>query len=325
MDGNTNELHVIFGSGPVGAGVMRALLRRGKRIRMINRSGAPSLATGLVQGVEFIRADAYDPSAARAAVAGASHIYQCAQPEYHEWEAKFPPLQESILNAAAAVDAKLILMENLYMYGDPQGAPLVETMPYRPQTRKGKVRAQMADAWQAAHAQGKVRATSGRASDFYGPAYMIMGDQVFYPALAGKRASAIGSLDMPHTFSYTEDVGAALAVLGEHDSALGQAWHLPSPPPITQRELLTTIFEAAGQTPRLGTVSPLMMRLAGLFMPGAREMVEMMYEFTAPFVLDSRKFTTTFGMEATPYREAVQQTVEWFRAHPKVDSQRRAA
>ncbi|MCC6614303.1 MAG: NAD-dependent epimerase/dehydratase family protein [Anaerolineae bacterium] len=325
MNQNSNELHVIFGTGPVGAAVMRALQRRGKRIRMISRGGAPSLATGPVQGVEFARADAYDASSAQVAVAGATHVYQCAQPEYHEWEAKFPPLQASILNAAAAVDAKLILMENLYMYGDVQGAPIVETMPYRPQTHKGKVRAQLAEAWQAAHAQGKVRAVSGRASDFYGPAYLIMGNQIFYPAIEGKRASAIGSLDQPHTFSYTEDVGEALAILGEHDSALGQAWHIPSPRPITQRELLTMVFEAAGQTPKLGAVSPLMMRLAGMFVPGAREMVEMMYEFTGPFTLDSRKFTAAFGMKATPYRDSVGQTVEWFRAHPKSAAQGRAA
>lgn len=317
MDNQTNELHVIFGTGPVGAAVMRALLKRGKRVRMVNRSGKPSLATGNAPGVEFVRADAYDPASTQAVVARATHVYQCAQPEYHEWEAKFPPLQASILNAAAAANAKLILMENLYMYGDPQGAPVVETLPYRPHTRKGKVRAQMAEAWQEAHAQGKLRAASGRASDFYGPAYMIMGEQVFYPVLAGKRASAIGSLDLPHTFSYTEDVGAALVILGERDEALGQAWHIPSPEAITQRELLTMIYDIAGQTPKLGVVSPFMMRVGGLFVPGAREMVEMMYEFTQPFVLDSHRFTQTFGMAATPYREALEQTVAWFRAHPQ--------
>ena len=317
MNQNTNELHVIFGTGPVGAGAMRALLKRGKRVRMINRSGRPSLATGDAPGVEFVRADAYDLASARAAMAKATHVYQCAQPEYHEWEAKFPPLQASILNAAATANAKLILMENLYMYGDPQGAPIVETMPYRPHTRKGKVRAQMAEAWQEAHAQGKLRAVSGRASDFYGPAYMIMGEQVFYPVLAGKRASAIGSLDFPHSFSYTEDVGEALVILGERDEALGQAWHIPSPEAITQRELLTMIYEIAGQTPKLGVVSPFMMRVGGLFVPGARETVEMMYEFTQPFVLDSRRFTQAFGMAATPYREALESTIAWFRAHPQ--------
>ncbi len=317
MDNQTNELHVVFGTGPVGAGVMRALLKRGKRVRMVNRSGRPSLATGDVPGVEFVRADAYDPASAQAAVADATHVYQCAQPEYHEWEAKFPPLQASILNAAAAANAKLILMENLYMYGDPQGAPIAEDLPYRPHTRKGKVRAQMAEAWQEAHAQGKLRAASGRASDFYGPAYMIMGEQVFYPVLAGKRASAIGSLDLPHTFSYTEDVGEALVILGEHDEALGQAWHIPSPEAITQRELLTMIYEIAGQTPKLGVVSPFMMRVGGLFVHGAREMVEMLYEFTQPFVLDSRRFTQAFDMTATPYREALAQTIGWFREHPQ--------
>ena len=31
--------HVIFGTGPLGTAVMRELVRRGKRVRMVNRSG----------------------------------------------------------------------------------------------------------------------------------------------------------------------------------------------------------------------------------------------------------------------------------------------
>ena len=43
-----------------------------------------------------------------------------------------------------------------------------------------------------------------------------------------------------------------------------------------------------------------MMSMAGLFIPGARETVEMMYEFEKPFVVDSSKFERAFGVVATP-------------------------
>jgi NADPH-dependent 2,4-dienoyl-CoA reductase/sulfur reductase-like enzyme len=33
-----SELHVVFGTGPLGLAVMRELRRRGKLVRMINRS-----------------------------------------------------------------------------------------------------------------------------------------------------------------------------------------------------------------------------------------------------------------------------------------------
>ena len=78
----SQERHVVFGTGPLGAAVMRGLLRRGKAVRMVTRTGKPSIATGPAPSVEFMSADAYDPAGASAAVAGATHVYQCAQPHY---------------------------------------------------------------------------------------------------------------------------------------------------------------------------------------------------------------------------------------------------
>ncbi len=316
MTTNSSELHVIFGTGAMGASVMEALIKRGKRIRMINRGGKPSIATGSPAGVEFVKADVMNAESTRSAAQGATHIYQCAQPEYHEWAEKFPPLQTNILNAAAAHNARLIVVENLYMYGDPNGQPIVEAMPYKPTSKKGEVRAAMTRELEEAHASGKVRVVRGRGSDFYGAGYMIMGDQVFYPALAGKQASGIGSLDLPHTFTYTKDFGAALVMLGEHDDAYGQAWHVPSTT-LTQRELIEMAFKAAGTAPKIGVINKVMMRVGGLFMPGAREMIEMMYEFEKPFIMDSSKIERAFGMTATPPEQAITETVAWFKANPK--------
>ena len=59
------------------------------------------------------------------------------------------------------------------------------------------------------------------------------------------------------------------------------------------------------------------MSIGGLFIPEAKESVEMMYEFEKPFVIDSNKFEQTFGMQATPIREAIQETVAWYRSHPE--------
>ena len=36
---NSNNLHVILGSGPVGQAVMRELCAKGQRVRMVNRRG----------------------------------------------------------------------------------------------------------------------------------------------------------------------------------------------------------------------------------------------------------------------------------------------
>lgn len=33
------ELHVIFGTGPLGSAVMTELLKKGRQVKMVNRSG----------------------------------------------------------------------------------------------------------------------------------------------------------------------------------------------------------------------------------------------------------------------------------------------
>jgi nucleoside-diphosphate-sugar epimerase len=58
-----------------------------------------------------------------------------------------------------------------------------------------------------------------------------------------------------------------------------------------------------------------MLRLAGLFSPGAGESVEMMYEFTEPFEVDSNRIQRTFGLEPTPIDVALHRTVDWYREH----------
>jgi nucleoside-diphosphate-sugar epimerase len=309
---NTNELHVIFGSGPLGLAVMSALLRRGRKVRLVNRSGAANVPAE----VELLAGDAFSLDFTRHACQKAAVVYQCAQPLYWEWPEKFPPLQAAILEGAASARAKLIVGENLYMYGEVSG-PIREDLPYAAQTRKGRVRAEMAQAVLEAHRSEKVRAASARGSDFYGPLVTssALGDRAILPVLSGKTASLGGNLDLPHAFTYITDFGEAMAILGEQEAALGQAWHVPNPPALTQRQMITLFFEQAGFPPRVSAMGKTMLRIGGIFIPGAREMIEMMYEFEQPFVVDSSKFVRAFGDIATPYPQAVAETLAWYRKH----------
>ena len=77
--------------------------------------------------------------------------------------------------------------------------------------------------------------------------------------------------------------------------------------------MLTLFFEEAQLPPRMRSIPDLLVRMLGLFNPLLREVAEMLYEFNEPFVVDSSKFVQAFGDIATPHREAVRQTLEWFR------------
>jgi nucleoside-diphosphate-sugar epimerase len=308
------ELHVIFGTGPLGKWTARELLRQGKRVRLINRSGA---AIDLPAEAEIVKADAYDTRLTTALTAGAEAVYQCAQPAYHEWAEKFPPLQAAILEGAAAAGAKFIVAENLYMYGKPDGRPLTEDSPYRAHTRKGKTRQAMTEALAVAHREGRVRVAIARGSDFFGPDETVSADLVFRPALAGKRVSVLGRLDQPHTFTYVADFGKTLATLGTREEALGQVWHVPSNPPVTQAELVAMVQDAVGKPVKVQRGTAPILWLVGLGNPDARETIEMLYEFERPFVMASEKFQRAFDVSPIPLREAIQATVEWVRTHPQ--------
>src|ERR687891_433953 len=309
---DNGELQVVFGTGPVGTSVMEALMQRGRRrVRMINRSGRASVP----EGVEVVGGDATDGAFAREASEGASVVYFALNPPYTQWTELFPPLQAGVIEGAAAAGAKLIAVENLYMYGLTNGRPLTEDLPYAPNTRKGTVRARMSEELMEAHASGKVQVAIGRASDFFGPRVLVSaaGEQVFGRAVQGKSAQVAGDPDQPHTYTYAPDIGRGLVILGEREEALGQAWHLPSPETVTTRRFVETIFEEVGKPARLQAAPKILLRAIGLFNPGMREMIEMLYEFEEPFVVDHSKFEQAFGEHATPLREYIQRSVRWYR------------
>jgi nucleoside-diphosphate-sugar epimerase len=308
-----SELNVIFGTGPLAQATLRALIKRGKPVKMVNRSG--QRPADVPTSVEIVGGDAYNTDFTRFVTTGASAVYQCAQPEYHHWVTQFPPLQTAILEGAAANGAKLIVGENLYMYGDPNGQPIHEGLAYATRTRKGKVRGEMAKALLEAHRVGKVRVAMARGSDFYGPGVLgsTLGERAIIPLLQGKPAEVVGALDLPHTYTYVSDFGEALAILGEREEALGQAWHVPNPPTLTQRELLTLFFKEAGLAPKFSRMGRFMLTIGGLFIPAARETIEMLYEFERPFRVDASKFVEAFGDIATPHETAVKETIAWYR------------
>ena len=308
--------HVVLGTGAIGRATAEELVRRGESVRMVNRSGKMEETPA---GVEIIASDLYDQAKVREVTRGAKVVYQCSQPRYTEWPEKFPLLQKSIIAGLTGSDAKLVIVENLYMYGDSNGKPMTEDFPHNAHTRKGKARSEISKAALAAHQAGKVKVAIGRGSDFFGPWGLMttaMGARTFYPMLQGKAAGLVGNIDVPHTHTYIPDFGKALVILGERDEADGQAWHVPNDNPrVSQREMAKMIAEEMGIPLKVSAMGKTMMWIGGLFIPEAKEAIEMFYEFEQPFIVDSSKFENTFGMKATPMREAIKETVAWYKTH----------
>jgi nucleoside-diphosphate-sugar epimerase len=311
----SQALHVIFGAGAIGLATLDALLRRGETVRMVSRSGSARVP----ENVEVVAGNAADPQFTIDVTRGARVVYQTLNPPYTRWVEEFPALQAGVLAAAETHGARLVSMENVYMYGRPAGRPLTETRDYAAHTKKGQLRGRMAQELLAAHQAGRVQVAIGRASDYFGPrggAQSNLGDRLFPAALAGKSASVLGDPDQPHTYTYIPDIGEGLAVLGEHPDAPGTVWHLPNDPNTrTTRELVDVVYRLAGQPrTRVRQVPPLLLRLAALTNRTLRELLEMQYQFEEPFVVDSNKIINTLGVPATPIEQALADTLATY--HP---------
>lgn len=307
-----SDLHLVFGTGPLGLAVMRELRRRGHRVRMINRSSRVMFAKD--PQTEVGGANAADPTQAREVCEGAAVVYHCAGLPYPRWP-EFPAIAAGIVEGAAAAGAKLVYGDNLYMYGAVTGA-MTEELPYAATTKKGCIRAAIAHSLLDAHQAGKVRVAIGRGSDFFGPFVTdaaMMGSRVFVRALAGKSAQVVGDPDRLHTFTFIDDFGRALVTLGEHEEALGRAWHVPSAPAMTTRQFVEAVFRTLGQPVKISRAPRLAIAFAGLFDANARELKEMLYQFERDFVMDSSRFEKAFGAQATPIDEAIRAALEWYR------------
>jgi nucleoside-diphosphate-sugar epimerase len=311
----SNELHVIFGAGPVGLAVMDELVTQGKQVRIVNRRGVKDLP----REVENCTGDILSADFAQTASAGATHVYDVVNPPYDKWPEMFPPLQDAVVGAAVAAKAKLIAIDNLYMYGETGGAPMTESTPNKAQTVKGKLRAKMAEDLMAVHRSGKIPVVIARASDYVGPRVLesAMGSRVIYAALAGKTASVLGNPNLPHTYTYIKDVGKALVTLGQHNDAFGQIWHIPSAETLTTRQFIERIFAEIGKPAKISAAPKLALKLLGMINPMIHSVAEMVYQFEQPFILDGSKYVRTFGIQATPLDEVIRKTIAWYRENPQ--------
>lgn len=318
-----SSLQVIVGAGAVGSATARLLADRGDQVRLISRRGSGPHH----ERIQRVAADATDTATLRELATGAAALYNCANPLYHRWPADWPPLAAALLTAAEHAGAVLVITGNLYGYG-PVDGPMTEDLPLRPTTVKGGVRARMWCDALAAHQAGRVRATEARASDFIGTSSQNILAQLVLPrVVTGRRALVPADPDAPHSWTYIGDVARTLVALAGDERAWGRAWHVPTGPALSIRQVASRAAALAGApAPRLAEMPGPVLWFGGLFSPMARAFREMRYQFQRPFILDSTAATTTFGITPTPLTDVLREVVtDQAPAGGEVASRRRAA
>src|SRR5919109_144974 len=309
MGKNMSQTHVVFGAaGSLGAAIVRRLAALGMPTRAVVRSldhakqVLPQQAT-----IEIKVGDALNGESVRALCHDADTIYHCVNVLYRHWSEIMPKVIDNILAGAKEAKASIIFPGNVYGYGRFQHIPATEDHPLAATSKKGKLRNAIEGKLMNAHKAGDVSVVIPRFPDYYGPNVVnrLMGP-IFENAIAGKRAQWIGNLNVPHDLIYIEDAAVAAILLAVNEDAYGQVWHVPGAGPLTGRQFIEMAFKAAGTKPNIGVLSGGFLRFAGLVNSDAREMMELLYEFEQPLVLDGTKFARAFpSFSYTPHEEAI--------------------
>ena len=307
------KLHTILGAnGTIAQELLPVLLANKEHVRLVSRNPKPA------EGVETRKADVLDFAQLKIALEGSSVVYLVIGIQYDHkiWQRDWPVIMQNVIKVCKENSARLIFFDDVYMYGKVEGVMTEET-PYRPISKKGKVRAEVARMLELEMEAGTIDAVIARAVDFYGPGVTdksAAGVLVFSNMKKGKRAQWFINADVPRSYNYTPDAAKAIYILATHDEAIGHTWHLPSvQPALTGRQFIQLAATAMKASNKLTVLPKWLLKIIGWFNPFLKEAYEMNYQDAYPFRFSSAKFEKAFNFKPTPYEEGIRKTAAWYR------------
>ena len=305
-------MQTILGSGgAIGIELAKALKQYTDKIRLVSRNPKKVNETD-----ELFQADLLKPDELENAVKGSEIVYVTIgfPYSYKIWREKWPAFIHNLLSICESEGSKLVFFDNVYMYDKDHLNPMKEDTLVNPPSKKGQIRAQIAQMITEKVQTGKVKALIARSADFYGPSIRngsMLTETVFKPLSTGKTANWLANDSFRHSFTFTPDAGKATALLGNSEKSYGHIWHLPTASdPLTGKEWVESIAKKIGTKPKYRVVSKFMVQLIGLFVPVMKESVEMLYQYDRDYVFDSSKFEEEFNFQPTSYEDGINEIIK---------------
>lgn len=300
-------MHTILGAGGAVANALtRELMNTNESIHLVSRK--PVKFTG--KNITWQKADLLNYEEVLSAAKGSTVIYLVAGLVYDVaiWKVQWPIIMQNVINVTKATGARLIFFDNVYMYGLVNGA-MTEDTPYHPTSKKGQVRAGIADMLMNEVKAGNINATIARAPDFYGTDSLnsFVDIMVLTKYAAKQTAQWIGDPNKKHNFIYIPDAGKAMFLLGQNPDSDKQVWHLPTPPAITGKQFIDIAAQVYNVKPKFMRINKLMLWLTGLFQKVVMGIVEMYYQYDHDYIFDSSKFEKAFNFKPTSYEDGLKE------------------
>jgi len=298
---------ILGANGVIARELVKSLPQYTNEIRLVSR-----MPKKINETDQVLSADLTNYEQTLKAVERSEIVYLTVGLDYNikTWQTKWPVIMQNVVNACKKHNAKLVFFDNVYMYGKVDGI-MTEDTPMNPCSKKGEVRAKIAQMLLDEIHQGNLQASIARAADFYGPktATSFVNALVFDNLKKGKKAQWMAKVDKVHSFTYTPDAGKATAILGNTPGSFNQVWHLPTQAnPLTGKEFIKLVAETYGVKPDYMVLGKWMLQFAGLFNSIARESAEMIYQYEVDYKFDSSKFQKAFHYEPVSYTDGIKHT-----------------
>ncbi len=299
---------ILGSSGVVGTELAKSLTKYTDKIRLVSRN--PKRVN---PNDQIVVADLTNSEQVLTSVEGSEVVYLTAGLQYKTsvWQTQWPIIVKNVIDACKAHKAKLVFFDNVYAYGLVKGWMKEDTL-INPSSKKGEVRAQIAQMIMSEVERGHLDAIIARAADFYGPntPLSFATVTVFHNLKKGKKAQWFLNENKKHSMTFTPDAGKATALLGNTNSAYNQIWHLPTDKnALTGKEFIEIAAKAFGVDPKFMVLKKWMIQLVGMFVPVVKESIEMLYQNEYDYLFDSTKFEKTFNFIPTSYKDGIAETV----------------
>jgi nucleoside-diphosphate-sugar epimerase len=300
---------ILGSSGIIGTELAKALTQYTDKIRLVSRN--PKRVN---PNDQLVVADLTDASQVLSAVEGSEVVYLTVGLQYKigVWQTQWPIIMRNVIDACKTHKSKLVFFDNVYAYGLVKGWMKEDTL-VNPSSKKGEVRAQIAQMIMSEVERGHLDAIIARSADFYGPntPLSFATVTVFHNLKKGKTAQWFIDASKKHSMTYTPDAGKATAILGNTSSAYNQIWHLPTDKNVlTGKEFIEVAAKAFGVEPKSMVLKKWMIQMVGYFVPVVKESYEMLYQNEYDYLFDSTKFDRAFDFKPTSYQDGIMATVK---------------
>jgi nucleoside-diphosphate-sugar epimerase len=316
---------ILGATGGIGGEVAGLLQKRGWSVRALHRD--PHTLTFRNDSYEWVRGDAMREADVVAAAAGVSLIVHAVNPPgYRNWGTLVLPMLDNTIRAARASGARIVLPGTVYNYGPDSWPEVSEQSPQHPETRKGRIRAEMEARLRAASQDG-VRSLIVRAGDFFGPraANTWFSQGLVKPGQPVTSVMYPGKRGIGHQWAYLPDVAETMVRLVEQEPRLDAFamfdmeghWDADGTQMV---DAIRRVADADRQArsgkkeSRATTVRAFpwwLVTLASPFVPLFREMREMRYLWRVPLRMRNMQLVRLLGAEPhTPIDDAVRATLE---------------